>query len=425
MGSFACALAAFVVLSPSFAISQNNPSQKPSSGLELLKQVEQHYADAKSYSIAATQERSQTGKYLRIWDKTVLTAAEAPGGKYRFEGRGNTGTAVRKSDGKTVWTYHIEENHYTAMPVSEKSTKSPGMFLQSESALNVAQYQRNYLAHLTHSLQSASILPEENVKVDGKTVRCVVVRVRNSDEDRPDPGDQFERTIWISKQQQVVVKIESRSDVRHVNVPRGPSLHQVTTTTYTKTVLNESFPDAEFTFVPPPGAVLLASFPDPMDGPLTMTGDRIPALELKTADGKTVPFESFQGKPVLIDFWATWCAPCLAEMPKLAEIYKEGKDKGLVLISIDQDEDAAKATAFLAKHGYDWPNFHDGDQTVAKLMGNSPLPRVVLVDAKGQIVYDTIIQNESRLRMHLAKLGPEFRDFAPKPHQPGPGAVTE
>ncbi len=426
MRSIPSVLAFLLVFSPAIALSQNGPSPKPSDGLELLKRVEQRYADAKSYSLAATEEMTQTGDYQRIWEKTRMSASEAAGGRYRFEGHANMGGAIRISDGKTVWTYHIEENHYTAKPVSGAGTKATGIILPPESAVNVARGQRYMLAHLTHSFRSASLLPEQTFKIDGEPVRCLVVRIRNSDEDRPDPGEQFERTIWINKKQQTVVKIETRRDVKHANVPKGPSFIQVTTTTYTKTTLDGVVPDTDFTFVPPAGAVLMASFPDPTDGPTSMTGDMIPALQLKTADGKTVSIESFRGEPVLIDFWATWCAPCVAEMPKLAEIYKEGKDKGLVLISIDQDENAAKATDFLAKHGYDWLNFHDGDGAIAKVMGESPLPRVVLVDSKGQIVYDTIIQNESRLRAHLAELGPEFRDLAPKtPQQPAPSVATE
>jgi thiol-disulfide isomerase/thioredoxin len=196
-------------------------------------------------------------------------------------------------------------------------------------------------------------------------------------------------------------------------------MKSVTTTTYVKRDLDGDAPDSLFTFVPPAGAKQLAAFPDMLEthGLATMTGDTIPALKFKSANGKTVAMESFRGKPVLIDFWATWCGPCVAEMPKLAEIYKQGKEKGLVFLTVDQDEDEAKAAEFLSKHGYDWPNFSDADGGIAKLMGSGPLPRKVLVDAKGQIVYDGFSSDEARLLKHIAELGPEFADFAPKPQQ--------
>jgi len=418
MRGFACVLASLVVLSPSLAVSQQSPSPTPSGGLDLLKRVEQRYAGAKSYSLAFTQEMTQTGKYQRIWNKTVAAAMEAPGGLYRFEGQANMGGAIRISDGKTVWTYHIGENQYTAKPASAVATKTRDIFSPSESGLSIARNQRYILAHLTHSVRSASMLPEETLNFQGKSVRCFVVRIRDSDLERPDPLEQFDEEIWIDAQKQTVMRMATRR--KHAAASTMPAFTQVNTTTFTKTMLDEPIPGRDFTFVPPAGAVQVAAFPNPMDGPFTMTGDIIPALQLKTADGKTVPIESFRGKPVLIDFWATWCAPCVAEMPKLAEIYKEGKDNGLILISIDQDEDAAKANTFLASHGYDWPNFHDGDAAIRKLMGDSALPRTLLVDAKGKIVYDRMGEDENRLRTQLAELGPEFHDLGPKPQQPAP-----
>jgi len=144
-----------------------------------------------------------------------------------------------------------------------------------------------------------------------------------------------------------------------------------------------------------------------------------PDFALKDADGRTVHLAEYKGKVVLLDFWATWCGPCVAMLPQMAKIYQEGKDKGLVLLGVDQDEDAATAASFLAKKGYAWANFHDGDGEIEKLMGPAPLPRVVLVDAQGQIVYDGMGMNEKQLRTQLARLGPEFAEMAPKP-EPAP-----
>jgi len=400
------------------------PAPNPD-GLDLLKHVSQRYADAKTYALAATAEVIQTGEYQRVWSKTVVAAAEAPDNRYYFEAHGNMGGAIRISDGKTAWKYHIEENHYTAQPAAgETKTKTVGL---AEMALFDAENLRRMLADVAHAVHSASLDPDQTLTVNGKPVLCTVIRIRNADLDRSDPNTEIEKTIWIDKQQRTILKIEERRDIKHINVPRGPGLTEVTTRTYTKTELDGTVPDTVFTFVPPPGAVLLAKFPDPMDGYglSTMTGDSIPPLKLKAADGKVVSIESFRGKPVLIDFWATWCAPCVAAMPKMAEIYKQGKDKGLVLLSVDMDEDATKAGDFLQKRGYSWPNFHDGDGDIARLMGSSPIPRVVLVDAKGQIAYDGTGIDENRVRTHLAELGPEFADLAPRAKTPPCDAAAQ
>jgi thiol-disulfide isomerase/thioredoxin len=119
---------------------------------------------------------------------------------------------------------------------------------------------------------------------------------------------------------------------------------------------------------------------------------------------------------VLIDFWATWCNPCVAALPQLAKIYQEGKDKGLIMLSVDRDEEAKTATDFLSKKGYIWPNFHD-DGDIEKLMGSSGIPRMVLIDAQGKIVYDRTGSNETELRTEIAKLGSEYASLRPKPKQ--------
>ena len=145
-----------------------------------------------------------------------------------------------------------------------------------------------------------------------------------------------------------------------------------------------------------------------------MTGDQVPSLKLKSADGKVVGLDSFRGKPVL---WATWCGPCIAALPRLAQIYQEAKDKGLVLLTVDQDEEPNTADMFLAKKGYTWPNFHDGDGQIEKLVGSSGIPRTLLVDAQGKITYPASGTDEDQLRTAIVKLGPEYATLSPKPKQ--------
>jgi thiol-disulfide isomerase/thioredoxin len=416
--------AALLLLRAAVAVSQPIPAAPASGGLELLQRVAQHYADTKSYYIESSEEINLSSQYDRDWQKAVLIAAEAPGGQFYFDGRGHVGSAIKVSDGKSVWKYHVEEGRYTAGPATA-ATSATGPVPMAEMTLMNAQSTRERLADLAKDLKSADLLPETTLDVAGQPVICAVIRVRNADFKRANPNYSVENTIWIDKQREIVVKIEERAGGQLMfNVRTREDRDAVTS--YTKTVLDGPVPASLFKFEPPAGAVLIADFPDPREsfGP-SMTGDTVPALKFKTADGKAVAIESFRGKPVLIDFWATWCAPCVASMPKLAEIYKEGKDKGLVMISVDQDQEASKAVDFLAKKGYEWPNFHDGNGEIEKLMGSGGIPRTVLVDAKGQIVYDGTGMDENHLRTHLAKLGPEFRDLSPKAPQPAPCVASK
>jgi len=84
-------------------------------------------------------------------------------------------------------------------------------------------------------------------------------------------------------------------------------------------------------------------------------GDKMPALKASTFDGGTLDLAQYRGKYVLLDFWATWCAPCLAEMPFLQDVYREfGSDARFVMISITLDRDVNAAKNYVSKFGIKW-----------------------------------------------------------------------
>jgi len=146
-----------------------------------------------------------------------------------------------------------------------------------------------------------------------------------------------------------------------------------------------------------------------------LTGKAAPSLTLKNTDGKQISLASFRGKPVLIDLWATWCAPCVESLPRLARLYQQTRKTNLVMIAIDRDEDAKNAIDFLAKKKYTWPNFHD-DGEARKAFGASPIPRIILIDGKGEIVYDAVGVDEDVVTA-VSKLGPEYAFLASKRQQ--------
>jgi thiol-disulfide isomerase/thioredoxin len=152
-----------------------------------------------------------------------------------------------------------------------------------------------------------------------------------------------------------------------------------------------------------------------------MIGQTVPDVTFTGEDGKETALSNYRGRPLLIDLWATWCAPCLANLPSLNRIYGEFKSKGLEFISLDQDGeeggegDAATAAKYLAQHHYQWKNFHDDDRRVAAALGCDGLPLVVLIDANGKIVYFDFggRRNEAALRTAIAKLAAGAAPAAP------------
>lgn len=409
--------AALAVVS-SITFAQSPPTTSSSDGLELLKEVAKKYAEAKSYYIESVEERTSKSEYSHDWQKTVLTAAESPGNRLYYEGRSNTGSALRVADGTTLWTYHVDDHRYTAKPVSAEESNDHKTIPMSEFALSQAERLRKILSNLAKSLKSAERLADASLKVNGHKVSCKVVRVQSSDEKRVSPNYSFDKVIWIDKDHGTVLRIVEHAH-SHMYVGGGPGIpiEEETITNFNNTDLDGPVRDSLFSFTAPADAKLIENFPDPTKhfGGSDMTGEQVPSLKLKSADGKAISLDSFRGKPVLMDFWATWCSPCVTALPKLGKIYEEAKDKGLVLILVDLDEEAKTATDFLAKKGYTWPDFHD-DGEVEKLMGSSGIPREVLIDAQGKIVYDGEM-DEDELRTEIAKLGPEYAFLRPKPKE--------
>jgi thiol-disulfide isomerase/thioredoxin len=92
-------------------------------------------------------------------------------------------------------------------------------------------------------------------------------------------------------------------------------------------------------------------------------------LEFTAVDGRKVDLQKLKGKVVMVNFWASWCGPCLADLPELKAAYDKHHAQGLEVIGISLDEDRAEMEAVLKKYGITWPQYFDGKgwQTVISL----------------------------------------------------------
>jgi peroxiredoxin len=116
-------------------------------------------------------------------------------------------------------------------------------------------------------------------------------------------------------------------------------------------------------------------------------GDPPPSFTLQDLEGKMVTPADFKGKAVVMHFWADWCTYCLEEMPVLDGLYRQYRDRGLMIyaVNVGQGRDAAKA--FVQKMKVAYPVLLDSDSRTAKSYGVLGLPRTFFIDRKGNIKY--------------------------------------
>jgi thiol-disulfide isomerase/thioredoxin len=114
--------------------------------------------------------------------------------------------------------------------------------------------------------------------------------------------------------------------------------------------------------------------------------------------------DSYKGKVVYLDFWASWCGPCKESLPWLNSIQKKYKDKNLVVVGINLDKDRAKADAFLSSHPADFPVFFNPQGDIAKLYGVKGMPFSAIIDKAGKVVHSHTGFNPEKTKEYISEL---------------------
>jgi thiol-disulfide isomerase/thioredoxin len=140
------------------------------------------------------------------------------------------------------------------------------------------------------------------------------------------------------------------------------------------------------------------------------TGGATPALSLKDLSGKSVDLASYKGRAVLVNFWATWCAPCIAEMPAMQQLRDRIGAAKFDVVAVNYQEGVPRINEFLKKRPLQLTIVRDSDGTARTAWGVKVFPTSFLVDADGRIRYsiqgdaDWASSNvEARIRELLAK----------------------
>lgn len=144
-----------------------------------------------------------------------------------------------------------------------------------------------------------------------------------------------------------------------------------------------------------PGAAFAKSVPLNEEEIRTLRGERIepPSLYIEAHDfegelasGETGKLAEQKGKFVLLNFWATWCAPCLKEMPDLENVHQSLGPEKLSVVAVAMGEEAERVRKFLLKRPYSFPVYVDTDMSITRLYGVRNIPITYLIDSQGVII---------------------------------------
>jgi len=134
-------------------------------------------------------------------------------------------------------------------------------------------------------------------------------------------------------------------------------------------------------------------------------GSPFPDFQAKDLDGKPLSISNYQGKIILIDFWATWCPPCRAELPNVIAAYEQFHDQGFEVIGISLDSKQATLLKFIDQHEMPWPQTCDGEawsSPLVKQYGVLSIPTTYLLDQEGNIIAKNLRGDD--LATHLSQL---------------------
>ena len=149
-------------------------------------------------------------------------------------------------------------------------------------------------------------------------------------------------------------------------------------------------------FYPTPTKAQSQNRPTPEEATIIKDGAVAPDFEVEMFDGSKVRLADLKGKVVLLNFWATWCPPCRAELARVEkEIIEKFKGKPFVFLPVSRGEEKATVAAFREKMGYTFPMGLDTSNSIYKLYAQTYIPRNFLIGKDGKVVKASVGYDEA------------------------------
>src|SRR5262245_27525315 len=391
---------AFAIVATATSVAaqdQNRPDSQttPPDAKAILKQVAETYKNLKSYHFEGRITTEQVTESMGLKDESkreeMFVSAAIKPGRSRVESKNTNFSVASVSDGKTKWVYAPGANEYTK---TEEGTAGPGTGPPRMDPLTFFARAANVVdgfSRVADRVLEAKIIGDEKLDIGGQLVDCQVIEASYSGVSAaPYQSTATTRKLWIDKARNIVLREIQNTKSK---LQWGVTINSKMSNIFAVARLGAQVPETLFTFSPPEGAKEVAELNSPFRSisprRSNLLGKDAIAFAMNDLDGNKVDMQTLKGKVVLLDFWASWCGPCVAEMPHIEKLHKDFKDQGLIVLGVNNEE-AEVARAFMKDKGYTFTSLVDEGKEIGMKYEVSGIPQVFIVNREGRIKWHAL-----------------------------------
>ncbi len=386
---------------------------------QVLEKMRDAYSQLKTMELAGTVTTElNIGGQEQKSDQNFTASFQSPN---QFRHDFNDQILVG-STGEEYYVYSRSDNAFLQSPIeedrpiAEQLPRPLAQVLQSQNPSLLLAIQRDPLRDINAA--GVEVNKIDDVQVDGRAYNVLELH----------GGDGTPRVhLYIDPQTHLIRRLST--DIRESLEAGGAedvraARFQID---YTKVESGVNFEREHFAWKPPEGARDMAQVVEEGPQALNLVGQQAPDFTLRDFDNKEVKLSELRGKPVLLDFWATWCPPCVESMPHLQNLHSE-KGEALHIYAINLREERDKVQQFLKQHELDLPVLLDTQGQVGQQYHVRSIPQTVLIDAKGvvrQVYIGFAPDTYARIKRDIANLDEAAPAAPAAPNAPQPEPDTQ